>query len=83
MSQDDVRMFPNIVTPNNPVIFNEDVCNGCNNCVELCVMDILMPNPESELRHCPYSAVAHIGIPAIDDRQVICCIGHKRCNMIT
>lgn len=46
MSQEDVKMFPNIVTPRNPVIFNEDVCNGRNNCVELCVMDILMPNPE-------------------------------------
>jgi NAD-dependent dihydropyrimidine dehydrogenase PreA subunit len=46
MPQDDIRMFPNMVTPNNPVIFNEEVCNGCNACVETCVMDILMPNPE-------------------------------------
>jgi NAD-dependent dihydropyrimidine dehydrogenase PreA subunit len=45
-SQDDVRMFPNMVTPNNPIIFDEKVCNGCNNCIERCVMDILMPNPE-------------------------------------
>ena len=45
-AQDDIRMFPNIVTPNNPVVFDENVCSGCNNCVEMCVMDILMPNPE-------------------------------------
>jgi Na+-translocating ferredoxin:NAD+ oxidoreductase RNF subunit RnfB len=46
MKQEDVRMFPNIITPNSPVIFDEKVCNGCNTCVQLCVMDILMPNPE-------------------------------------
>ncbi|MFC1910271.1 ferredoxin family protein [Chloroflexota bacterium] len=39
-------MFPNMITPNNPVIFNEAVCNGCNQCVQLFVMDILAPNPE-------------------------------------
>lgn len=44
--KDDVRMFPNMVTPNNPVIFDGEVCNGCNNCVEICPMDILMPNPQ-------------------------------------
>jgi NAD-dependent dihydropyrimidine dehydrogenase PreA subunit len=42
----DVRMCPNIITPNNPVIFDEEVCNGCNTCVQVCVMDVLMPNPE-------------------------------------
>ena len=44
--KDGVRMFPNIVTPSNPVVFNEEVCKGCNNCVETCVMDILAANPE-------------------------------------
>jgi NAD-dependent dihydropyrimidine dehydrogenase PreA subunit len=29
-----------------PIIFNEEVCNGCNTCVDLCPMDILAPNPE-------------------------------------
>jgi Na+-translocating ferredoxin:NAD+ oxidoreductase RNF subunit RnfB len=42
----DVRMYPDQITPANPIVFNESVCNGCNNCVQLCVMDILMPNPE-------------------------------------
>ena len=46
MKQEDVRVFPNKVTPNNPVIFNEEVCTGCNNCVETCVMDLFIPNPE-------------------------------------
>ena len=43
---DDVRMFPSIISPNNPIVFDEKVCTGCNNCVEKCVVDILMPNPE-------------------------------------
>ena len=46
MAKKDVRMFPNMVTPNDPVVFDEKVCNGCNSCVQHCVMDILMPNPE-------------------------------------
>ena len=29
-----------------PVIFNEDVCDGCNLCVEICLLDILVRNPE-------------------------------------
>lgn len=28
----------------NPVFFNKEVCNGCNHCVEVCLMDILEPN---------------------------------------
>lgn len=46
MNQNDVRVYPNIVTPGNPVIFDEAVCTACNVCVEVCVMDILMANPE-------------------------------------
>ncbi len=29
-----------------PVLFNGEVCNGCNMCVEVCPMDILAANPE-------------------------------------
>jgi NAD-dependent dihydropyrimidine dehydrogenase PreA subunit len=29
-----------------PVVFNEQACNGCNVCVEVCPMDILAANPE-------------------------------------
>lgn len=28
-----------------PVRFEATVCNGCNVCVEVCLMDILEPNP--------------------------------------
>ena len=30
----------------NPVDFNPDICDGCNRCVEVCQVDILIPNPE-------------------------------------
>lgn len=30
----------------NPVVFNPEICNGCNQCIEVCQVDILMPNPE-------------------------------------
>ena len=29
----------------NPVVFDEDVCTGCNNCVKICPMDIFEVNP--------------------------------------
>jgi NAD-dependent dihydropyrimidine dehydrogenase PreA subunit len=46
MAQENVKMFPNLITPYDPLIFNDEVCTGCNRCVSICVMDILMPNPE-------------------------------------
>jgi NAD-dependent dihydropyrimidine dehydrogenase PreA subunit len=46
MSQDNVKIYPNIITPSNPIMFDANVCKGCNVCVEICVMDILMVNPE-------------------------------------
>ena len=46
MSDQEVYAFPNSPAPHRPVIFNEDVCNGCNRCVECCQMDVLIPNPE-------------------------------------
>lgn len=29
-----------------PVTFKPDVCDGCNRCIEVCQVDILIPNPE-------------------------------------
>lgn len=29
-----------------PIVFNEDVCDGCNLCVEVCPSDILERNSE-------------------------------------
>ncbi|MFX1513046.1 MAG: ferredoxin family protein [Promethearchaeota archaeon] len=39
-------VLPNQITPNKPVIFNSSVCTGCNKCVEVCMSDIFLPNPE-------------------------------------
>lgn len=30
----------------NPITFNPDICVGCNKCIEVCQVDILIPNPE-------------------------------------
>jgi len=46
MSQKKLYMLPNLITPNKPVVFDEAACDGCNRCVRMCPMDILMPNPE-------------------------------------
>jgi NAD-dependent dihydropyrimidine dehydrogenase PreA subunit len=46
MSQEKIMAMPNITTPSSPVIFNPDICNGCNTCVEVCQIDVFMPNPE-------------------------------------
>jgi NAD-dependent dihydropyrimidine dehydrogenase PreA subunit len=37
---------PNPATPNECITFDESKCVGCNNCVETCRSDVLMPNPE-------------------------------------
>ena len=46
MSDDKLIAMPNIVTPNEPVVFNPDICNGCNHCVEVCQIDVYIPHPE-------------------------------------
>ena len=46
MAQDKIYAIPNVPTPNTPVIFNPDICNGCNHCVEVCQIDVYIPNPE-------------------------------------
>lgn len=46
MEHQEARALPNVVTPSNPVIFDEEACTGCNTCVEMCVMDIMIANPE-------------------------------------
>ena len=30
----------------NPIIFDSKLCTGCNRCVEICQVDIFIPNPE-------------------------------------
>lgn len=31
-----------------PIIFNEDKCIGCNKCVDICQVDIFIPNPDKD-----------------------------------
>ena len=45
MKQEKVYTWPNWHTPSLTVTFDEDICNGCNECVEACQVDVLMPNP--------------------------------------
>ena len=40
-----VYILPNITTPNRPVIRNPEICNGCNTCVNVCQIDVYVPNP--------------------------------------
>jgi len=28
-----------------PLVFDPEVCNGCNQCIEVCQVDLLAPNP--------------------------------------
>ncbi|NLM44390.1 MAG: 4Fe-4S binding protein [Clostridiales bacterium] len=30
----------------NPIIFDKSKCMGCNRCMEICQVDIFLPNPE-------------------------------------
>ncbi len=46
MSKEKIFAIPNVQTPNQPVIFNEDVCIGCNTCVETCQVDVYIPHPQ-------------------------------------
>jgi NAD-dependent dihydropyrimidine dehydrogenase PreA subunit len=48
MPKQKVYAFPNWCTPSTPVLFNADICNGCNLCVDVCQVDILIPHPEKE-----------------------------------
>jgi NAD-dependent dihydropyrimidine dehydrogenase PreA subunit len=48
MVQKKVYATPNMITPNRPVIFDPDICRtGCKICVDVCQMDVLIPNPET------------------------------------
>jgi NAD-dependent dihydropyrimidine dehydrogenase PreA subunit len=44
MEKEKVYVTPNAPTPGRPVIFNPDICNGCNMCVEVCPVDVFIPN---------------------------------------
>jgi NAD-dependent dihydropyrimidine dehydrogenase PreA subunit len=46
VKKDKVYILPNVATPNKPVIRNPGICNGCNTCVNICQIDVYVPNPE-------------------------------------
>jgi NAD-dependent dihydropyrimidine dehydrogenase PreA subunit len=46
MDSENVYGGPNVIIPNRPVLFDANACTGCNSCVETCMMDVLLPNPE-------------------------------------
>lgn len=37
-----------LCTSHIPIEFDETVCTGCNNCVEACMNDVLIPHPEKK-----------------------------------
>ena len=41
-----VYALPNVQTPNLPVLVNPDKCIGCNTCVQVCQIDVFIPNPK-------------------------------------
>jgi len=45
MPKGKVIALPNVLSPDNPVLFNPDICNGCNHCVEVCQIDVFMAHP--------------------------------------
>jgi NAD-dependent dihydropyrimidine dehydrogenase PreA subunit len=46
MNTEKVYATPNRVTPNNPVMFDTGICNGCNICMNHCPADLFIANPE-------------------------------------
>jgi len=47
MSQENIFAVPNIPSPSMPVVFDPTVCKGCNNCVDVCPIDVFIPNPKN------------------------------------
>src|SRR3989304_9197158 len=44
MAEIKINALPNIVTPNAPVTVNAEICKGCNVCVNVCPVDVYIPN---------------------------------------
>ena len=48
MSKKDVYASTSQVTPNSPIVFNEDTCTACDMCIDPCMSDVFIPNPEPD-----------------------------------
>lgn len=46
MSNKDVYASCNQITPNTPIVFDEDACTACDMCIDSCMSDVFIPNPE-------------------------------------
>jgi NAD-dependent dihydropyrimidine dehydrogenase PreA subunit len=38
---------PNPITPGRVIVIDEALCTGCNTCVDVCRVDVMVPNPEN------------------------------------
>ena len=43
----EVKLYPNPIMPSASILFDEELCTGCNECIDYCRTDVLMPNPEA------------------------------------
>ena len=48
MTKSRVYALPNRITPNRPILIDEEVCIGCNLCIEACPNDVMIPNPKKK-----------------------------------
>ena len=39
-------LVPNPMTPCKAIIFDAELCTGCNQCIDVCRTDVMIPNPE-------------------------------------
>ncbi|MBW1799383.1 MAG: ferredoxin family protein [Deltaproteobacteria bacterium] len=46
MTEITVYAIPNANAPARPVIFEPEICIGCNKCVEVCLNDVFLPHAE-------------------------------------
>ena len=63
MAKEDVVAIPNVPTPNQPVLFDPDICTGCQTCIGLC----------------PYSAIEYNELKGVSEVNEALCKGCGSC----